>query len=462
MMAVNLRDAVLGRNNYSGLELLTREQRFYYRYKMYNDDYRELVLRRMLQIYPKAYDILLTAQIDLTNNIFKKIINRISRVYSFGVDRIIEDEKTKEIYKQLNIDSFMIEADKKLNAFNDLVIQVAWDYKNNKPALIFRYPHELEVEMDQFGNVEEIEYLVEKTKDGEKWAYWSSEEHYYKVYDKKGNHKKEMIEDNENGINPYGVLPFVFMNNQFRDSHCFFDEYGGDDLVNITLDNSIYSTFKNYLIKWQSFKQIVVTGSNVGAISGQMLDPSQALTATGQDVDIKLLDLQSDIKQLNDVLQDSANQVALNYDISPESFMMTQQVSSGFALQMQNIALDERTKLRQKDFIEYENELNKLLILVSRVNNLILKENDFVITINEPTYPKSEQEQMDIWTKEIELAIKSPAEILAESSNISIEDAQIKLQQNIAKRNELYNKVQAQALNDATTLQALANANQGA
>lgn len=460
-MAVNLRDAVLGRNNYSGLELLTREQRFYYRYQMYNDNYRELVLRRMLQIYPKAYDILLTAQIDLTNNIFKKIINRISRVYAFGCDRIIEDEKTKEVYKQLNIESFMIEADKKLNAFNDLVIQVAWDYKNNKPALIFRYPHELEIDVDQFGNVEEVEYLVEKTKDGEKWAYWSSEEHYYKIYDKKGNHKKQMLDDNENGINPYGVLPFVFMNNQFRDSHCFFDEHGGDDLVNITLDNSIYSTFKNYLIKWQSFKQIVVTGSNVGAISGQMLDPSQALTATGQDVDIKLLDLQSDIKQLNDVLQDSANQVALNYDISPQSFMMTQQVSSGFALQMQNIALDERTKLRQKDFIEYENELNKLLLLVARVNGLILKENDFVITINEPTYPKSEQEQMDIWTKEIELAIKSPVEILAESSNISIEDAQIKLQQNIAKRNELYNKVQVQALNDATTLQALANANQG-
>ena len=461
-MAVNLRDAVLGRNNYSGLELLTREQRFYYRYQMYNDNYRELVLRRMLQIYPKAYDILLTAQIDLTNNIFKKIINRISRVYAFGCDRIIEDEKTKEVYKQLNVDSFMIEADKKLNAFNDLVIQVAWDYKNNKPALIFRYPHELEIDVDQFGNIEEVEYLVEKTKDGEKWAYWSNQEHYYKVYDKKGNHKKEMLDDNENGINPYGVLPFVFMNNQFRDSHCFFDEYGGDDLVNITLDNSIYSTFKNYLIKWQSFKQIVVTGSNVGAISGQMLDPSQALTATGQDVDIKLLDLQSDIKQLNDVLQDSANQVALNYDISPQSFMMTQQVSSGFALKMQNIALDERTKLRQKDFVEYENELNKLLLLVSRVNGLILKENDFVITINEPTYPKSEQEQMGIWTKEIELAIKSPAEILAESSNISIEDAQIKLQQNIAKRNELYNKVQVQALNDATTLQALANANQGA
>lgn len=460
-MAVNLRDAVLGRNNYSGLELLTREQRFYYRYQMYNDNYRDLVLRRMLQIYPKAYDILLTAQIDLTNNIFKKIINRISRVYAFGCDRIIEDEKTKEVYKQLNVASFMIEADKKLNAFNDLVIQVAWDYKNNKPALIFRYPHELEIDVDQFGNVEEVEYLVEKTKDGEKWAYWSNEEHYYKVYDKKGNHKKEMLDDNENGINPYGVLPFVFMNNQFRDSHCFFDEYGGDDLVNITLDNSIYSTFKNYLIKWQSFKQIVVTGSNVGAISGQMLDPSQALTATGQDVDIKLLDLQSDIKQLNDVLQDSANQVALNYDISPQSFMMTQQVSSGFALQMQNIALDERTKLKQKDFVEYENELNKLLLLVARVNGLILKENDFVITINEPTYPKSEQEQMDIWTKEIELAIKSPVEILAESSNLSIEDAQIKLQQNIAKRNELYNKVQVQALNDATTLQALANANQG-
>lgn len=461
-MSVDLKNAVLGRNQYAGLELLSREQRFYYRYQMYNDNYRELVLRRMLQIYPKAYDVLLTAQIDLTNNIFKKIVNRISRVYAFGCDRMIEDTNTQDIYKSLNVDSFMIEADKKLNAFNDLLIHIAWDYKNNKPALIFRYPHSTKVEIDQFGNVEEVEYLVHKDKDEEKWAYWTNEEHYYKVYDKKNKVKIEYVEGNENGVNPYGVLPFVFMNNQFRDSGCFFDEFGGEDMINITLDNSIYSTFKNYLIKWQSFKQIVVTGSNVGAISGQMLDPSQALTASGQDIDIKLLDLQSNLQQLNDVLKDSVNQVALNYDISPQSFMMTQQVQSGFALQMQNIALDERTKLRQKDFIEYENELNKLILLVCKVNSINLKENDFTITINEPTYPKSEEEQLTIWSKEIDLAVKSPVEILMEANGIDEVEATNKLNNNIAKRNELYNKVQTQALNDATTLQALANANQGA
>lgn len=461
-MSVNLKDAVLGRNRYQGLELLTREQRFYYRYQMYNDNYRELVLRRMLEIYPKAYDVLLTAQIDLTNNIFKKIVNRISRVYAFGAQRMIENETTKEIYKQLNVESFMIEADKKLNAFNDLLIHIAWDYKNNRPALIFRYPHSTKVEIDNFGNVEEVEYLVEKDKDSEKWAYWTEKEHYYKIIDKKNKVKIEYVEGNENGINPYGVLPFVFMNNQFRDSGVFFDEFGGDDLINITLDNSIYSTFKNYLIKWQSFKQIVVTGSNVGAISGQMLDPSQALTASGQDVDIKLLDLQSNLQQLNDVLKDSVNQVALNYDISPQAFMMTQQVQSGFALQMQNLALDERTLLRQKDFVEYENQLNKLILLVCKVNGINLTENDFSIIVNPPTYPKSETEQLEIWTKEIDMAIKSPVEILAEINDLTDEEASVKLNNNIAKRNELYNKVQTQQLNDATTLQALNNANQGA
>ncbi|MFZ9243192.1 MAG: phage portal protein [Sediminibacterium sp.] len=458
-MPVNLKDAILGRNQYSTMDLLTREQKFYYRYQMYNDNYKDLVLKRMLEIYPKAYDVLLTAQIDLTNNIFKKIINRISRVYAFGCERTIEDANAQTVYKQLNVDSFMIEADKKLNAFNDLLIHIAWDYKNNKPALMFRYPHATKVEVDSFGNVEEVEYLVSKEKDQEKWAYWTKDEHYYKVYDKKNKVKIEYVEGNENGINPYGILPFVFMNNQFRDSGQFYDEFGGEDLINITLDNSIYSTFKNYLIKWQSFKQIVVTGSNVGAISGQMLDPSQALTASGQDIDIKLLDLQSNLQQLNDVLKDSVNQVALNYDISPQSFMMTQQVQSGFALQMQNLALDERTKLRQKDFVEYENELNKLIVLICNVNGMRLKENDFAVIINEPTYPLSDMEKIELWTKEIDLAIKSPVEILAESNGITDEEAIIKLNNNIAKRNELYNKVQVQALNDTTTLNALMGAN---
>ena len=104
-------------------------------------------------------------------------------------------------------------------------------------------------------------------KDGEdeKWAYWSKTEHYYKLYKSDGSFTKDSVEDNNGDVNPYGVLPFVFMQNGFRDTG-FFDEHTGADLSEVTLDMAVYNTFKNYMIKWQSFKQIVIQGSNIASV----------------------------------------------------------------------------------------------------------------------------------------------------------------------------------------------------
>ena len=106
------------------------------RYKLYHDNYKDLAVARMLEIYSKANELKLTNQIDLTNNVFKSVIEQISQVYSYGFKRSLENETILDLYRQMNFDSFMIETDKKLNAFNDIVIQVAFDYKRNIPQLI--------------------------------------------------------------------------------------------------------------------------------------------------------------------------------------------------------------------------------------------------------------------------------------------------------------------------------------
>ena len=432
----------------------TRIEKFTDRYNMLNDNFDYMVHNHLINIYSKANDLKLNKQLDLTNNIYKTIVTKISRVYSFGVNRTFSNETAKELYKELQIDKIMKEANMYVNAFNDVLLQVSWNYKLNKPRLIFRYPHKTKVILDEYDNPKEVEYFVEvMDSKKEKWAYWSEDEHYYKIYDG-DKFTVEYLEDNEDGRNPYGALPFVFMQNGFRDG-LFFDQYSGDDLVYITLDNAVYNTFKNYLIKWQSFKQLVVTGSNIGELEGQLLDPSTALTASGDNVNIDLLDLTADLSQLRETLQDSANAVAINYNISPSQFRMTSQVTSGFAMQMENASLDEFTKEQQQDFIGYEKELFKLLTIISEVEGSSIN-SDFAIEFNEPTYSEAKEVRLDNYVKEIDLGLKSPSEILAEIKKIPVEEAKRLLDENISERNRLYNRVEAGTqLNFDTTAEAL-------
>lgn len=430
-----------------------RRSKFALRYEMFNDNFAPQVKKHLTDIYQKASTIGIDRQMDLTNNIYKNIVNKISRVYSFGCTREFSNPDTEQLYRDLKISKIMKEANLYANAFNDVLLQVSWNYEKQIPKLIFRYPHKTRVELDEYSEPKEVEYFVSADGSKEKWAYWTKEEHYYKIYDK-DEMKIEYPDGNEQGINPYGILPFVFMQNGFRDG-AFFDEYNGQDLVYITLDNAVYSTFKNYLIKWQSFKQLVITGNNIGSFSGQMLDPSSALTASGENVSVNLLDLTADLEQLRSTIESAANNVAINYNISPSQFRLSGQVSSGFALQMENTNLDEYTREQQADFVDYEKELfalMKAIILVEQGNDI----GDFSIKFQEPTYQESKSVELDATIKEVDLGLKSVSEVIAQQKGISIDEAKAMLDENLAERNKVYNKVDnGTKLNFDTTAQQM-------
>ena len=92
------------------------------------------------QIYSKVEDIKLDKQINNTNNVINSDIEKKSRVYSFGVERIFEDEKLEQIFNDIESSDYMEEANKYYNAFNDILLQVSWNKEKNQPTLRFRYP----------------------------------------------------------------------------------------------------------------------------------------------------------------------------------------------------------------------------------------------------------------------------------------------------------------------------------
>jgi len=417
-----------------------RLRKFALRYEMYNDNYRDQVISKLGQIYRAFAQLKLDVQINDNNNIYKQVVNAISNVYSFGVNREFENEDVQELYNQLRIDKTMAQANRYVNAFNDVIIQVSWDFKKEQPKIMLRLPHQTEVDYSQ-GEVKSVAYFVEMTDEKtERWAYWSDEEHYY-IDKTNGNEKIVAVEDNEEMINPFGVLPFVFLHNGWRDES-FWDKYTGDDLTGGTIDMAVHLTFLNHIIKTQSFKQLVGKGDNVGELLGQVLDPLSILTLTGQNTEIDVLDLQSNYEQLNRVAQDLANNIAVAYGVSPNQFRMTSQASSGFALQMENLKLDRFTQEQQQDFKVYEQELFAMLKVVSDYYGKSIGEGDMAVDFVEPNYPASQTEQLTIDQQAIDLGLTSSHKILMrENPDLSEEDARVDVDDNINARNEMLNKV---------------------
>jgi len=419
-----------------------RLKKFALRYAMYNDNYNNQVISKLGQIYRAFAQLKLDVQINDNNNIYKQVINAISNVYSFGVDREFENEDNQELYNNLRINKVMSQANRYVNAFNDVLIQVSWDSNKEQPKIMLRLPHQTEVGYNQ-GEVEWVAYFVEMTgkdNDTERWAYWSDTEHYY-VDKQNGEDKIVAVEDNEEMVNPFGVLPFVYLHNGWRDED-FFDKYTGDDLTGGTIDMAVHLTFLNHIIKTQSFKQLVGKGDNVGELLGQVLDPLSILTLTGQNTEISVLDLQSNYDQLHKVAQELANNLAISYGVSPSQFRMTSQASSGFALQMENLKLDRFTLEQQADFKVYEQELFGMLKVVSDYYGKPIGDGDMTVDFQEPNYPSSKSEQLQIDQTAIDMGLTSPHKVLMRNNpDLSEEDARVDVDDNINARNEMLNKV---------------------
>lgn len=412
---------------------MDRVKKFSARYDMYTDNYRDQVVDKLGRIYEAMVKLKLDVQINDHNNLYKQVVNTISNVYSFGVNREFSDNNVQELYDMLRVDKTMTQANRYMNAFNDVILQVSWDSVNDIPTLLLRLPHTTKVDYVS-GKVISVEYFVKHVDENDKverWAYWSNTEHYY--IDKTADTTSIVaVEGNDEMVNPLGILPFVFMHNGWRDES-FWDVYTGDDLTGGTITLAVHLTFLNHLIKTQSFKQLVGKGDNIKDLIGQVLDPLSVLFLSGENTEINTLDLQSNYDMLSKVSQELANNIAINYNVSPAQFRMTSQVSSGFALKMENLKLDKFTVEQQQDFKVYEKELFNLLQTVSKVFGKPLALGKVSIDFKEPFHPISATEQVAIDKEHISLGLTSPAKILMrDNPDLSIEEAEKQVKDNIA------------------------------
>ena len=203
--------------NQSALLELRDEALDYYTYNntgKYIDQYFSGTLQQEIPIY----------NVNLT----KKLINRISLVYKDAPIRDVEND----LYYNLTQDKDwkMKSFERVHNLLGTIAIHVCWEEDN----FVYHPIMNFVPVMDPYNPLKPIGLTYPLNKATADWrnteedlyVYWSADEHY--MFDNTG----KKISVNEDNINPYGVLPFIFIQ-----PNSMVDEFWNEGAMDIALGN---------------------------------------------------------------------------------------------------------------------------------------------------------------------------------------------------------------------------------
>jgi hypothetical protein len=204
---------------------------------------------RIKQMYPKTWSMYSVTDYSILN----KIVNKRSKAYKESpIRKVVGDDAATEIYHNIvseyGLNNAMRELDIQFNQYKHGMVACFMDreYEENlaKSQLYWKFyslaPYEYDVVKDDDGSVKVVilsypdqsissglgsdgyNSLIaedgsnDETRRERFYSFWTDKQHIMiKVTGDKGTDKIfiefQPIEGNENGVNPYGVLPFVYV-----------------------------------------------------------------------------------------------------------------------------------------------------------------------------------------------------------------------------------------------------------
>ena len=280
-----------------GTENVARKLEQLKRTEIYRDQSKKYVMERFRRQKLKE-ETLVQMENRATNvSILKKIINKLARVYVGGVNRTPENASDQEridaIAKELELNQAMKKLDRYRELHKNALIMILpireWMEKTYdlKPKVFA--PWQYDVIEDQEDNEQarvviltefvERNQLIsvgqersqqgdgrdqiiadreeDKGEDGERRFIWWSKKYHFTT-DENG----DVIADKspEGGINPIGMIPGAFVND---DQDGSFWAQGGSDLVDAALLVNIILTDMHSIMYQQGYGQLVVTGRDI-------------------------------------------------------------------------------------------------------------------------------------------------------------------------------------------------------
>ena len=365
------------------------------------------------------------------SNITKKFINKMSRIYTVGASRNVNNK-----YSALTKlkDTKMKHIERMTRLIGTIATRIVYmdtenPYFDYQPVYYF-HPF---FGNDPFKPVAISYPLMNYTEDSSKsdstqYIHWNSEE--YVIFDEDGN----ILEENAHG---YGVLPFVFTHREHQ-TDSFYVE-GANDIVSANEHINITMTEMQLGLRFQMFGQPVVSGADLG---NRQRFGSDVILELPSDANYDIKSPSGDIIKVIENVKFQMELVAQNNHLYVQFAQDGGETPSGIALKIKDL---ERFEDYQDDlalFNLYEHKMYDIEKILASSFGVNLP-NNLKIDFNEPEYPMTVQDQIALDMHRLNLGLISKAELMVEyNKDLSIQEASIKLQQNELDQPQGNNNVQ--------------------
>jgi len=167
---------------------------------------------------------------------------------------------------------------------------------------------------------------------------------YSQFTEDKGEFTPRPIEENTEGVNPYGILPIAISRNKIAIDRIFSND--GKDLINLQYSINRLILQINELTLLQSFAVPVLTGWD--KMEGDILiSPGVPLVLPPNDkmseqtAGFAYVTPDSKISELEAQLKAKLERVAMVYNIAPSEFQVQGSPASGYAIRLMNKGLEQ-------------------------------------------------------------------------------------------------------------------------
>jgi len=347
-------------------------------------------------------------------NIVKKFVNRMSKIYTIGAKRNVNDrysdltsvknarmKQMERMTRLLGSTATYVMYDELEERFEYRPIYYFEPYFGDNPyrpeAIVYPMMH-------GHADLSDTDELM--------YAYWDSELHL------KFNENGDILEEVQHNL---GILPFVFTHRE-EQLDSFFVE-GASDLVSANEHINITMTEMQLGLRFQMFGQPVVTGlisdnSNVRAGSDEIL-------TLPEGSNYNIVSPQGNVRDVIENIKWQIELVALNNHLFVTFAQSGGEVPSGISLMIKDLERHEDFIDDKELYRQYEKDFYRVEYALSQVNSLGLPEvSQFKVDFSEVEYPMTTQDKIMLNEYKLKHNLTTEAQLLAEENkDLSVDDA---------------------------------------
>lgn len=463
MIVLNKETVKLIIENIEGDQNKERKKRDFKSYQIFSGNQRDYIKSRLKDIFADSYHVFRVSNV----NVLKKVVDKIGQAYEEPPKRMVDGKQNDNLdsmYSEGNFDDAFVAMDVGFNRSrcgllwvqNDPITktknrliylnQFTFDVIINNDtleleAVILSYPKSditasVNTEFSDGVNQLIAEAQMDSANDATVYAMWTPDQHVNVVanVNKKTTTIDYIIdENNEDGKNDLGALPFVWLtNNPFVPEYPIENPLQDDSIeINILGSNLLTAT-------QMQIGQLVLKypkGSEIKTIHKGYTVCLELPQATENDPHIETtaeyIVPNSDLSGMKDVLMEYAASIMSDNGLEGASLAGENKTfASGFERLIASASVVKIQKKNQKYYSQIEKKVFDIVKKYDEINGTRLfgKDDKFSAQFNEPQVIKSEKDKLEIIEKRMDLNLDEEHEkFIIDSPNMTPTDAKAKL-----------------------------------